>query len=224
MTTFNADSVEDLAVYPKSRRVGQNTPPSFFNYIPSLKGIERRSDGTIVERDGPTKISTEDSLEQRLMKSSMNSSAASAGQHLSVLNTVVHHSETDCEVDSDNLFGTSGDDDPIHTFTRRDPKRRIIRVTPKSHRRTTVIPESSTLPSHFHRSSLQHFSAPFKQQRYSSSLRTAASLPSCVSFSEESDFEKDESYSTYSSSSGSSFALQITVLNRHHHNGLTTSP
>ena len=114
---------------------------------PPLKGIERRSDGTIVERDGP-RTTGEDSLEKRLMKSNMYSSYNyGLCTHLSV--STLSDSE-DCLVDSDNLFGISSDDDS--TFSRFEPTRKHVRRSnsrsPKlQKRRATLIPASSTFPT-----------------------------------------------------------------------------
>ena len=184
---FNADS-------SKNRRKGS----------PTLKGIERRSDGTIVERDGP-RTPGEDSLEKRLMKSYMYSSYNyGIGKHLSV--STISDSQ-DCLVDSDNLFGTSSDDDSA--FLRFEPRRRHVRRnnsrSPRlQKRRATLIPASNTFPKSqidgLRKGSLDS-SRPLSQY-----LRNAASLPSCTVAYLEDD---EESLSTSSSSSSLSTRQHI---------------
>ena len=110
-----------------------------------LRGVERRNDGTIVEKDGPRTPGV-DSLEKRLSKS-YSSSSYGLSTYLSV--STLSDSE-DCSVDSDNLFGTSSDDDS--TFSRFEPTRKLVRRNnPRSpklqKRRATLIPASSTFPT-----------------------------------------------------------------------------
>lgn len=161
--------------------------------LTSLKGIEKRSDGTIVERDGPRSISREDSLEKRLMRSYMysNTSSYGLGKFLSV--STISDSQ-DCLVDNDNLFGTSSDDDS--TFSRFEATRRHIKRnnsrSPNQKRRATLIPSSNSFPaSHLPRKTSVHTTRP--PSRY---LRNAASLPSCAYFEDD-----EQSLSTCSSSS-----------------------
>ena len=108
---------------PRHRKKGiAIAHPLNFRESPSLKAIDRRGDGTIVERDGP-RTSRDDSLEKRLMKLyAYNSYNCSVGKHLSVSSV---SSCQDCLVDSDNVFGTSSDDDSA--FSRFEPKRRQLR-------------------------------------------------------------------------------------------------
>ena len=160
---------------------------------PPLKGIEKRSDGTIVERDGP-RSRGEDSLEKRLMKSYMNSSISyGLCTHLSV--STISDSE-DCLVDSDNVFGTSSEDDS--TFSRFEPTRKLVRRSnsrsPKlQRRRATLIPASSTFSTSqmngLRKSSLG------SNQTLPQYLRNASSLPFFTHFEDD-----EESLSTYSSS------------------------
>ena len=140
---FHADS-------PRLRRKGIAIVNSLgFKEPPSLKGIERRHDGTIVERDGP-RTSRDESLEKRLIKSNTyNWYNCGLSKHLSV--STLSDSQ-DCLVDSDNLFGTSSDDDS--TFSRFEPTRRHVHVrwsnsrsSPKQRRRTTIIPPLNTFPT-----------------------------------------------------------------------------
>lgn len=136
-------SLKDLpplhTVLTKRNRTASDVLPGNLNVTMSFL-IERRGDGTIIEKDGPTKISCEESLEKRLRKSSM---LTTSGQHLSVLNTVTH-SRNDCEVDNENLFGTL--DDTL--FTRIDPKRKHVRVTQRNRRRITLEMGSVSKRSH----------------------------------------------------------------------------
>ena len=147
-----------------------------------LKGIERRHDGTIVERDGP-RTSGEDSLEKRLKKSFnvMHSSYNHGlGKHLSV--STLSDSQ-DCLVDSDNLFGTSSDDDS--TFSRFEQTRRHVQVRrsnsrsfTQQKRRVTVIPSSNTFPTSQMKE--RRKTSLSTNQPLSLYLRNAASLPSCA--------------------------------------------
>ena len=143
--------------------------------LPSLKGVERRSDGTIVERDGP-KTTGEDSLEKRLMKSYMYSSYNyGLSTHLSV--STLSDSE-DCLVDNDNLFGTSSDDESTFSrfeLTRKHVRRSNSRSPRLQKRRATVIPESSNFPNSKMDSSRK--SSLGSNQTLSQYLRNATSLP-----------------------------------------------
>ncbi len=176
---------------PRTRRTGFSS--TVLSPTNSLKGIERRRDGTIVERDGPRSISSEDSLEKRLQKSQVN---FLIGQHLSVSSTMLSDSE-DCLVDNDNLFGTSSDDDL--TFSRFEVSRKQIRRHTKSaklsKRRVTMMYKScSTLPGQMRKASMG-----LESQRFSQQLRNASSLPSCIFF-------ETEEYCLSASSSSSSIS------------------
>ena len=217
---INIDQVEfDLfSESPRSRRNGisKSVHPSSLVMSSSAKGIEKRRDGTIVERDGPRSISSEDSLEKRLRKSHIYSNSLQLGQHLSVSNTMLSDYD-DCLVDSDNLYGTSSDDDS--TFSRFEVSRKQVKVrrharpSTKPKRRVSIMCTScSTLPAQMRKCSIGSDS-----RRFSQHLRNAASLPSCAFF------EDDEmSLSTCSSSSSinttqhvpchTSFARQLNGL------------
>ena len=157
----------------------------------SLKGIERRRDGTIVERDGP-RTSRDESLEKRLMKSyTYNRYNCGLSKHLSV--STLSDSQ-DCLVDSDNLFGTSSDDDS--TFSRFGLTRRHVHVRQNSSRssiqqkqRITIIPPSQTFPTSEMRMTLLGSNRPLSQY-----LRNVASLPSMAHLE-----DNEESLSTCSS-------------------------
>ena len=176
---------------PRLRRKGIAIVNSLdFKETPSLRGIERRHDGTIVERDGP-RTSRDDSLEKRLMTSSTFNWYTS--KHLSV--STLSDSQ-DCLVDSDNLFGTSSDGDS--TFSRFEPTRRHVHVrrsnsrsSPQQRRRATVVPPLSTFPtSELRKTSLD------SNLHLSQYLRSATSLPSVAYFEYD-----EQSLSTCSSAS-----------------------
>ena len=218
--SINIDQAEfDLfSDSPRARRngVSKSVHPSGLLLSSSTKGIEKRRDGTIVERDGPRSISSEDSLEKRLRKSHMYNSSQQLGQHLSVSSTVLSDYD-DCLVDSDNLFGTSSDDDS--TFSRFEVSRKQIKMrknATKHKRRVTIVCAScNTLPTQMRKCSMGSDS-----RRFSQHLRNAASLPSCVFF------EDDEmSLSTCSSSSSISTSQHAPCLTNfaRQHNGLITA-
>lgn len=194
---------------PRTRRAGVSGMHSTgFSISSSLKGIERRRDGTIVERDGPRSISSEDSLEKRLQKSQMS---FLMGQHLSVSNTMLSDCE-DCLVDNDNLFGTSSDDDS--TFSRFEVSRKQIRrhakPTKMQKRRGTVMlcTSCSTLPGQMRKCSMSSESHSFSQK-----LRNASSLPSCVFFEcEEFCLSSSSSSSSISTTGNANFARQHSAL------------
>ena len=182
---FHADS-------PRLRKKGIAIANSLdFKESLSLNGIERRRDGTIVERDGP-RTSRDASLEKRLMKSYTWYNCG-LSKHLSV--SALSDSQ-DCLVDSDNLFMTSSDEDS--TFSRFEPRRRHVHMrrsnsrSPKlQKRRATLIPASNTFPmSELRKTSLG------LNQLLSRRLRNAASLPSVACLE-----ENEESLSIHSSSS-----------------------
>ena len=132
----------------------------------SLGGVDRRGDGTIVERDGP-RTSREDSFDKRLMKLySYNSYNSGTGKHLSVSSV---SSSQDCLVDSDNVFGTSSDDDS--TFSRFELKRRQVRQK-NSRSISSTFPTSQT--KKLRTTSLG------SNQLLSRNPRNTVSLPSCA--------------------------------------------
>ncbi len=201
------DEFSILSESPRTRRTGISNMHSAGLSLPnSLKGIEKRRDGTIVERDGPRSISSEDSLEKRMKKSHMN---FLIGQHLSVSNTALSESE-DCLVDNDNQFGTSSDDDS--TFSRFEVSRKQVRrhhtksaKLPKR-RANTMCTSCSTLPGQMRKCSVGSDS-----HRFSQHLRNASSLPSC-------DFFENDEFCLSSSSSSSSISTTQQHVPCHHTN------
>ena len=148
---------------------------SSFRESPLLRGIDRKSDGTIIIRDEPG----EEILEYRLMKLyAYNSYSSGVSRHMSV-STV--SSSQDCLVDSDNVFGTSSDDDS--TFQRFEPKRRHVRrinsgSAKEQKRRITIGPSSRTFPT-YQAKELRTLSLG-SNEPLSQCRRNTASLPSCA--------------------------------------------
>jgi len=188
----------DLNAPVRIRRngVSRNIHPADLKVVPSLQGIMRRGDGTIVEKDGPRTISFEHSLENRLRKSHVS------GYHGAMLSVSTLSDSQDCLVDNENLYGTTSSDDDS-AFSRVDPRRRQVRRSPIIHkRRATVV--AATTPTQGDLPDFRKTSVDTEKNRFSIhlKLRGAKSLPSCASF--EAD---EESLSTCSSSSSLSNSL-----------------